>query len=208
MKGAIHRMDITRILKKPMALCIFCGLSACGTFVTYTGTELPDEEVATFRCYSRYYFVYMESCSFQAIDGLRPGVSVMFGNTSKILPGSHWIEIAFEKYFGGGGGVTDVCAFDMDLEPNTGYQVLAHSLTTEISHLAKHQHRDFYGGAMDIEITKPSGAREIRRVHATCSPFGGSMCRKDDDCVHHPDIRCFPRDGFPFGQCGFKDAGQ
>lgn len=201
-------MDYVRTLSKMTVSCIFFGLSACSTFVTYTGNALPDEKVATIHCYSRYYFIYIESCRFQAVDGLRPTVSEMFGNTSKILPGSHWIEIAFEKYFGGGGGVTDICAFDMDLEPSAVYQVKAHSLTTEIPHLEKHGHRGFYGGSMDIEINKPSGVREVRRIHATCYPFGGSMCRKDDDCVRHPDIRCFPQDGFPFGQCRFKDAGQ
>jgi len=201
-------MDFIRVVKKVGVSCIFCSLSACSTFLTYTGNELPDEDVATFLCYSRYYFVYLESCRLQAMDGLRPGISELFGSTSKILPGAHWIEIAFESYFGGGGGVTDVCAFDIDLEPGAEYQVMAHSLTTEISHLAKHGHRDLYRGAMDVEITQASGARETRRIHATCSAFGGSMCRKDADCVHHPDIRCFPKDGFPFGRCGFKAAGQ
>lgn len=201
-------MDFISPLKKLTVSFIFFGLSACSTFVTYTGNELPDERVATFQCYSRYYFVYIESCRFQAVDGLRPSVFEMYGNTSKILPGSHWIEIAFEKYFGGGGGVTDVCAFDMNLEPGVVYQVKAHSLTTKISHLSKHGRRGFYGGSMDIEITKPSGLTEVRPIPATCYPFGGSMCRKDDDCVHHPDIRCFPQEGFPFGQCRFKDASQ
>jgi len=201
-------MGFTRTLKKLVIQCVFCGLSACGTFVTYTGEELPDERVATVHCYSRYYFVYIESCRVQAVDGLRPGVSEMFGNTSKIRPGSHWIEIAFEKYFGGGGGVTDVCAFDMDLESNAVYQVKAHSLTTEISHLEKHGHSGFYGGSLDIEIAKATGTREVQRIHATCNPFGGSMCRKDEDCVHHPDIRCFPQERFSFGACRFKDAGQ
>lgn len=198
-------MDIIRIFKYLIASFFSCSISACSTFVTYAGDRLPDEKVATLHCYSRYYFVYIESCRFQAVDGLRPGVSEMYGNTSKILPGSHWVEIAFEKYFGGGGGVTDVCAFDIDLEPGAVYQVKAHSLTTEISHVAKHGHPGFYGGLLDMEITKPSGTTEARRIHVTCNPFGGSMCRKNDDCVHHPDIRCFAQEGFQFGQCRFKD---
>lgn len=199
-------MELTYFLKKLTVSCAFCCLSACSTFVTYKGQELPDEKVVTFHCYSRYYFIYMESCRVQAIDGLRPDVFEMFGNTSKILPGPHWIEIAFEKYFGGGGGTTDVCAFDMDLEPGAVYQVKAHSLSTEVSHWAKHEYRGFYRGSMDIEVTNLSGVREVRSTLATCSPFGGSMCRRDEDCVHHPDIRCFPQEGFPFGQCRFEDA--
>lgn len=201
-------MGLMRSIRNQLAFLACCSQAACSTFVTYTGDELPDEKVATIHCYSRYYFVYLESCRFQAVDGLRPSVSELFGNTTKILPGSHWIEVAFEMYFGGGGGVTDVCAIDMDLESGAIYQVKAHSLKTEISHLAKHERHGFYGGTMDIEITKPNGAREVQSIHATCSPFGGSMCHKDEDCVHHPDIRCVPQEGFPFGQCQFKDAGQ
>ena len=201
-------MGFIHIFRPLLVLFVFCGLAACSTFVTYTENALQDDKIATIHCYSRYYFVYLESCRVQAVDGLRPSLSEMFGNTSKMLPGSHWIEIAFEKYFGGGGGVTDVCAFDMHFEANAVYQVKAHSLTTEISYLAKHGHSGFYGGVIDIEITKPSGERGVQRIHVTCAPFGGSMCRKDEDCVHHPDIRCFPQDGFPFGMCLFKDARQ
>lgn len=201
-------MHFIRHINGLVVLFIFCGLSACGTFLAYTGSELPDEQVAKVHCYSRYYFVYIESCRLQAVDGLRPSVSEMYGNTTKTLPGSHWIEIAFEKYFGGGGGVTDVCAFDMDFQADAVYQVKAHSLKTEISHLAKHGHSGFHAGSLEIEVTKPSRDRDVRRIQATCSPFGGSMCRKDDDCVHHPDIRCVPQEGFPFGICRFKDASQ
>ena len=185
---------------------INCGLSGCSNFVTYSGHERPDAEISTFHCYSRYYFVYMESCRFQAVDGLRPEISEMFSNTSKILPGSHWIEVAFERYFGGGGGVTDVCAFDIDLQPGYVYQIKAHSLTTEISHLGKHGYRRFYGGSLDLEIISPSMAQEVRHVGVTCSFAGGSMCRKNEDCVPHPSIRCFPQEGFPFGACRFYDA--
>jgi hypothetical protein len=184
---------------------ISCGLSACSNFVTYSGDERPDAEISTFSCYSRYYFVYMESCRFQAVDGLRPPISEMFGNNSKILPGSHWIEVAFESFCCGGGGVTDVCAFDIDLQPGYVYQIKAHSLTTEIGHLSKSGHRGFYKGSIDLEITLPSMVQELRQVGVTCGA-GGSMCRKNEDCVHHPDIRCFPQEGFPFGACRFHDT--
>ncbi len=186
------------------AIC--CGLSACSNFVPYPGEESSDAEISTFNCYSRYYFVYMESCRFQAVDGLRPKISEMFGNTSKIVPGNHWIEVAFEQYFGGGGGVTDVCAFDIDLKPGYSYQIKAHSLTTDIGHLAKHGHRGFYGGSINIEITSPLMEQEFRSASVTCSFAGGSMCRKHADCAPHPDIRCFPQEGFPFGVCRFRDS--
>lgn len=185
------------------AIC--CSLSACSSFVTYSGEKKPDIEVSTFNCYSRYYFVYLESCRFQAVDGLRPEVAEIFSNTSKILPGSHWIEVAFEKYFGGGGGVTDVCAFDIDLLPGYIYQIKAHSLTTEIGHLEKHDHHGFFGGSIDLEITSPSLIKELRRVSVTCNFAGGSMCRTNEDCVHHPNIRCSSQEGFPFGACRFVD---
>jgi len=185
---------------------ICCGLSACSNFVVYPGGELPDENVSTFNCYSRYYFVYMESCRVQAVDGVRPKISEMFSNTSKIVPGHHWVEVAFERYFGGGGGVTDVCAFDIDLKPAFIYQLKAHSLTTDIGQLAKHGHRGFYGGSIEIEITSNSIVPELNRVGVTCSFSGGSMCRKHADCVPHPDIRCFLQDGFPFGACRFNES--
>lgn len=185
------------------------GIAACGTFVTYPERDLPAAEVASFACYSRFYFVYIGSCRVQAVDGVRPGLSEMFGSTSKLLPGRHWIEVAFESYFGGGGGVTDVCAFDIDVQPGHAYRVKAHSLTTDIGHLAKHGHPGFYGGSIALEIETPEAparAPEVRQVAVTCSFAGGSLCRKDADCVPHPDIRCFPQEGFPFGACGFLDV--
>lgn len=147
----------------------------------------------------------MESCRFQAVDGVRPEIAEMFSNTSKILPGRHWIEVSFEKYFGGGGGVTDVCAFDIDLQPSHTYQIKAHSLTRAIGFLEKHAHQGFYHGSIDLEITSPSMMKELRQVGVTCNFAGGSMCRKNEDCVPHPNIRCFPQEGFLFGACRFYD---
>lgn len=199
-------MYLQSITSRLAIVAFSCSLSACSNFVAYSGDEMPDAKVSTFNCYSRYYFVYLESCRFEAVDGLRPKISEMFSNTSKIVPGRHWIEVAFEKYFGGGGGVSDVCAFDIDLRPGYAYQIRAHSLTTDISHLAKHAHRGFYGGSIDVEITSPANEQELRNLALTCSFAGGSMCRKHEDCVPHPDIRCFPQEGFPFGACRFFDA--
>jgi hypothetical protein len=197
-------MAAVRLLASLFAACALSGAGGCATFVTYPGAQRPAQEVATLHCYSRYYVVYMESCGFQAVDGFRPGLSQLFTNTSEVLPGAHWIEIAFESYFGGGGGITDVCAFELDFEPNAVYRVKAHSLATEISLLGRHAQRGFYRGWLDVSIARGSGASEVRRVEATCSAFGGSMCRKDADCVDHPEIACIPQEGFPFGQCRFK----
>lgn len=183
-----------------------CCITACSNFVTYPEGDLPNAEVASFECYSRYYFVYMESCRVQAVDGVRPRLSEMFGNTSKMLPGRHWIEVAFERYFGGGGGVTDVCAFDIDVQPGHVYRARAHSLTTDIGHLAKHGHQGFYSGSITLEIEAPAHTQEVRQISVTCSFAGGSMCRKDADCVPHPDIRRSPQEDFPFGACRFLDV--
>lgn len=191
--------------KRSIPILVCCGLAACGEFVTYPDRGIPPTEVAAFSCYTRFYVVYLESCSIQAVDGARPGISELFGNTSRILPGSHWLEVAFERYFGGGGGITDVCAFDMNLLPGYGYQIKAHSLQTDLDHLDKHDRQSFYGGSIDVAAISPSGQEDLRHVSATCNFGGGSLCRQDRDCVPHPDIRCFPQAGFPFGLCKFKD---
>lgn len=185
---------------------VCCLAGGCSTFVAYPGPPLPDSDVATLSCYSRYYFVYIESCRFQAVDGQRPKLSELFGNASKMTPGPHWFEVAFEKYFGGGGGVTDVCAFDMEVQSGYSYQIKAHSLQTDIGLLAKHDQRGFYGGSLTIEVTSPARTQETRQVAVTCNFAGGSMCRRDSDCVPHPDIRCFPQQGFAFGACRFWDG--
>lgn len=198
-------MLLVRPFARLSAVCAVGGLvGGCATFVTYSGDPRDADEVATLHRYSRYYVVYMASCGFQAVDGRRPRLSQIFTNTSELLPGSHWVEIAFEGWVGGGGGITDVCAFDLDVEAGAVYQVKAHSLTTAVPHLAKHSTPGFYRGTLDVSISRPSGSAEVRRVEATCSAFGGSMCRKDADCVDHPDIACFPQAGFPFGQCRFR----
>lgn len=186
------------------ALCLSIG--ACSHFVAYPGDERPDNEVVTLDCYSRYYFVYLDSCRFQAVDGMRPTLSQTFASTTKILPGPHWVEVAFESYFGGGGGVTDVCAFDVELEAGHAYRIKAHGLKTDIPHLAKHGQHGFYGATIDLEVTKPSGALEGLQARATCLFAGGSLCRNDKDCVPHPDIRCVTQEGFPFGACRFREA--
>jgi hypothetical protein len=200
--GLLRMVSIVRWV---VLIAATCYLSACSTFTPYPEELFSAKDASTFNCYTRYYFVFMGGCKFQAIDGKRTKVSEMFSTTAKIPPGSHWLELAFESYFGGGGGVTDVCAFDYDTKGGYSYQVMAHSLRTDIGHLAKHGRLGFYGGGVDIEVSSPLGKREVQRVSVTCSFSGGSMCRKQADCVEHPDIRCVPQEGFSFGKCGFRD---
>lgn len=191
-----------------IAICwaMVSALSGCSNFVAYSGAPLPDTEIATVNCYSRNYLIYFESCRFQALDGLRPEVSELFTNTGKLRPGKHWLEIAFESYFGGGGGITDVCAFDMDLQSGYRYKIQAHSLKTEIGQLEKHGYPGFYAGSVTVEISAPGMEATHQLVPVTCSFAGGSMCRKTEDCVRHPDIRCVPQMDQTFGACQLIDT--
>jgi hypothetical protein len=195
-----NRTNIVRVL---LVLLIAALSPACSTFVAYPGASLPDEQVATVKCYSRYYFVYIAECHITAVDGRRPGLSQIMSLTSKLLPGHHWIEFGAEQYFGGGGGVTDVCAFDFDFEPNHEYQIQAHSLEFEVGWMAKRS-LTLYKGSVILEVTSPAGKSQTQRVNTTCSFGGGSLCRQTSDCVPHPDIICVPQEGHVFGKCGFK----
>jgi len=177
-----------------------CALSACGSFRAYPGAKLPDSEVATVECYFRYYFVYLTQCSFTAVDGLRTSISQLETKTTKIPPGSHWIELELEYNLGGASG-SDICSFDLDLQSGYVYQIKAGTLHTNIKWYEKRH--GLFGGSIEVRAIPPSGTPEDRHIEVTCG--GGSMCRKDEDCVHHPDIRCIPQEGFPFGECRFKD---
>jgi hypothetical protein len=191
------------------AICLNLTLFAaalcpgCSTFVAYSGPTLPDTQVATLRCYWRYYLVYIGECHVSAIDGRRPGISQIMGITSKLAPGNHWVEFGVEQYFGGGGGKTDVCAFDFDFEAGYQYQIKAHSLEFDVGWMAKHS-PILYAGSVVVEATSPGGQSQAHKVNATCSFGGGSFCRETSDCVPHPDIRCFPQEGHSFGKCGFN----
>jgi len=165
--------NLTNIVHVLLMLLIAALAPACSTFVAYPGAPLPDEQVATVKCYSRYYFVYMAGCHVTAVDGCRPELSQIMSMTSKLLPGHHWIEFGAEEYFGGGGGVTDVCAFDFDFEVNHQYQIKAHSLEFEVGLIAKRSSA-LYKGSVIIEVTSPTGELQTKRVKTTCSFGGGS----------------------------------
>jgi hypothetical protein len=183
------------------------AITGCSAFVPYQSESDTEDRLTRFDCYSRFYLVYLESCRVTAVDGFRPGVSQMFGGTARIPPGTHWIELAFERFVAGAGGVTDVCAFDITIQAGTRYQVVAHSLKTAIPTIAKHGQAGLYAGSLELELDSPSGGRAIVEVGVSCSAFGGSLCRRDADCVDHPDMRCLPQPGFSFGRCRLKDSG-
>lgn len=177
--------------------------AGCATFVAYPGPPLPDAEVATITCFWRYYFVWIEECHISAVDGRRPKLSQLANLTTKLPPGRHWVEFGIERYFGGGGGKTDVCAMEHDFEAGHAYHLNAHSFEADISWMQKHG-SDLYSGSIEIEETGPErGARKSYRLETTCSFGGGSLCRTTADCVQHPDIVCQLREGHPFGKCVF-----
>jgi hypothetical protein len=163
---------------------------------------MPDSEVATLECYFREYLVYSTDCTFAAVDGLRTSLSQMQTKTAKVPPGSHWIQVEFESYFGGGRGGND-CGFDIELQPGHVYQIMSGSLHLETSWYRAR--KGFDKGSIEVRVRSSSGMQEDRHVEVTCGVDGGAMCRKDEDCLPHSDMKCIPQEGFPFGQCRFKD---
>ncbi len=177
--------------------------AGCGTFVAYPGPSLSDAEVATVTCFWRYYFVYLEECHVSAVDGRRPGVSEFANLTTKLTPGSHWVEFGIERYFGGGGGTTDVFVLEHDFEAGREYHVKAHSFESDMAWMQKHG-GDLYTGSIEVEESGTAGETGTYRLETTCSFGGGSFCRRSEDCVPHPDIVCLPREGHSFGVCAFR----
>jgi hypothetical protein len=177
-------------------------VSACGTFVVNTGHPLSEAEAVTLKCFWRYYFVSIDECHVSAVDGHRPGALQFANITAQFPPGHRWVEFEMERYFGGGGGTTDVCAFEHDFLAGHRYQIVAHSFKPNIAWLQKHT-TTLYTGSIDLEETRADGSVVVHRPALICS-FGGSLCRTTADCVPHPDIICQPQPGYPYGRCGFK----
>ncbi len=198
MRPGIGVLDAVCSSQRLLLAVGFSSLCSCSTFVTYVGPELPDSEVATFHCFTREYLLYSTSCRATALDGRRPTLSQSSTNTSKVLPGRHWIEVAFDRYCCGGHG-GEVCAFYLDWEAGHTYQLKAHSLETDRGFWASP--RGFYGGSVEIEVKSPSAIDETKIVRVTCSYSGGSMCQTVSDCQPHPTMRCLPQNGFEFGKC-------
>lgn len=186
-------------------------LVGCGTFVAYPGPERPDSEVASIECYSRYYFVYIGSCHITAVSGRRPDTSPVYATDARVAPGRQWFEVAFESYFGGGGGVSDVCAFDLDMRAGHSYQIRAHSLKVDAGLLSRHG-ATLYKGSLQIEARSGAGAGETLTVALTCRPFGGALCREVSDCGANPaglrDVSCVKSPEFGFGRCVHPGVGR
>jgi len=176
--------------------------SGCGTFVAYPGEARPEQEIATLECYTRYYVVYLGSCGITAVSGKRSD-AILPATRAEFEPGRHWFEVAFEGYFGGGGGVSDVCAFELDTQAGHRYRVIAHGLHTTVG-LARHG-ATLYSGTLQIADDAPSGASETRTVAVTCRPFGGALCRAPADCgrpaAGWPAPLCEMRPEHPYGLC-------
>jgi len=134
--------------------------------------------------------------------GKRPGALQFANVTAEFAPGHRWVEFEMERYFGGGGGTSDICAFEHDFLAGHRYQIFAHSLKPNIRWLQKHA-ATLYSGSIELEETRPDGTVIVHRPALACN-FGGSLCRTTADCVPHPDIVCQPQPGYPNGRCGFK----
>lgn len=174
--------------------------AGCGTFIVDPESARPDAERATLTCFWRFYFVYIEECHVSAVDGQRPGVLQFSSLTTRLMPGRHWVEFGLESYFGGGGGTTDVCAFEHEFAAGHEYHLQAHSFEADVSWLQKHGNL-LYSGSIAIEERGPGGETRTYRLPTSCSFGGGSLCRKTEDCNPHPDIVCQPQPGHPFGRC-------
>ena len=186
-------------------------LAGCGTVVAYPGPERPDSEIASIECYSRYCFVYIGSCQITAVSGRRPETNPIYATGARVAPGKQWFEVAFERYFGGGGGVSDVCAFDLDMRAGRSYQIRAHSLNVDAGLLSRHG-ATLYKGSLPIATRSGAGADETLTVPLTCRPFGGALCREVSDCGANPaalrDVSCMKSPEFGFGRCVHPGVGR
>ena len=184
------------------ALAAVGACVACSTFVADSGRELADAQAVTVSCSARNLLIAMSGCQITAIDGQRPSLGELFNWSGKLAPGRHWIEIELSQFFGGGGGTTDVCALEADFGAGRHYVILSQSATFDIGWAAKHSGALYTGSV--LLTSGAAGAEQEDRVRMTCSFGGGSLCRRDVDCVPHPDIRCMAQPGMDFGACRFK----
>jgi hypothetical protein len=178
------------------------SLSSCGTFITYSGAERQDSDVAIVEGYYRNYLLYMAEGKITAVDGVRPSNILQETYSASLLPGTHWIEITDDRYFGGSHGGT-VCAVEFDFKAGFRYQLQVGSLQSKTSWLNRGPGQ-LYEGSAAFMISAPGLTDEMRLVDTTCNDGGGSLCRQVSDCVPHPDMRCIPQRGFSFGHCGFE----
>jgi len=175
----------------------------CGTFVSPAAERLPEAERVTLQCYWRFYGVYIGACHVSSVDGRRTGVLDAANITTKLAPGHIWVEFSMESYFGGGGGVTDVCAFEHDFLAGHRYRIVAHTIKRDVGWLRRFE-IPLYTASIDLEATSPRGAIVIHRPALTCAS-SGSLCRTTADCEPHPNIVCTPVPGHAYGICGSRN---
>jgi len=188
------RTRCSRFHAAMISLAIAALCSGCATFVAHSEPGLSPDETVTLRCYMRYYFVFIEECHVSAVDGLRPGPTTVASLNAEIAPGSHWVEFEMERYFGGAGGVTDVCAFEFDFVAGHRYRIIAHSVESA-GWSAGLRH-----ASLELE-ERPTDGDALRHRLALVCTAGGELCRTAEDCSRHPSATCRLEEGFPYGQC-------
>lgn len=195
-------MGVLRALRQVTAIVTIAAVPACGTFVTYSEPARQDSEVAIVKGYYRNYLLFLAEGKITAVDGARPSNLLGEAFSAKLLPGSHWIEITEDRYFGGSHGST-VCALEFDFEAGHLYQIEAGSSKSQTS-----WHRiapgALYAGSVAFRVFAPGTKQETRRTGTTCMDGGGSLCRQVSDCAPHEDMRCIPQGEYGFGKCGFE----
>lgn len=151
---------INTILLAFMALCLTTG---CGTFTPYPELEIPEDQIATLKCYWRDYFLYSDDCTIRSVDDRETGVSEMFSRSAKIPPGNHKVVIDRTTAFAGGIG-GGVCSFKFNFEAGFTYQIKAHSFESD----SLWWEAGFNHGTMEINATSAESTSQIQKVKITC----------------------------------------
>lgn len=191
-----------RIHSPLVSLLVAAHVGGCATFSPDDSAVPGAGAAATLQCYWREYIVYSKECHITAVNGQRPTLRLWESGvfTASVPPGRQWIEIEMQAFAFGGGGTTDVCAFEHDFLPGVHYKIRPGSEAFEISATQKHNPALApYHGSLVIESASTEQASQ--RVDLSCTHGGGSLCRSTGDCVKHPNVRCERREGEAFGKC-------
>lgn len=177
--------------------------AACGTFVAHGVPAGSPEEIIELRCHARWYLVYLEECHITSVDGQRPGIGQLANLGAELTPGRHWVEFEIERYFGGGGGTAQVCAFEYDFNAGSSYRIVAHSLEPDVDAIRQPGGR-LHGATIEMERAPAGGEVSTARLPTVCAP-SGSLCRTLADCQPHPDMACRMEAGHPYGSCSLSE---
>lgn len=195
-----------KLVGKALTLALAsCLVLACSTYQAYQGPELPDADVGTINCYTRFYFIMAESCHVSMVDGRGSrDLSTIGSNTTKLTPGRHWLNIEIYSNLGGAGGSL-TCGFELDVQAGHVYQIKAHSMKPDGGLFGmKFSPGFFFPASIELDLASLAGERETRRIPATCHANLGSVCRQTSDCLPNSDMECIHPNGDSFGHCGFK----